>query len=120
MNEKTGTFRLLGLLLPVVLSFWLLAAHFLRSGNLLWFGLLLVLPLLLVVKRSYIARSIQFGLLVATITWVQITYQMLMSRMMMGDDWQRMAIIMGAVICFTLLSACTFLHSELERRYGLK
>lgn len=120
MNKETGSYKHLGLLLPVVLSFWLLGAHFLRMGNVLFFVVLIVFPVILGVKRPLIARAMQLSLIAAALTWMQITYQMLMTRMIMGDDWQRMAIIMGAVICFTLLSACTFLHSKLESRYGLK
>ncbi|MGF1731416.1 hypothetical protein [Photobacterium kasasachensis] len=119
MKNSAGTFSLVGLLLPVVLSFWLLAAHFLRMGNLYVFAALVSFPLLLVVKSAFVARLMQVSLVVASLTWMQITYQMLMTRMMMGDDWQRMTIIMGVVICFTLLSSCLFLHARLERHYGL-
>ncbi|MCW8327793.1 hypothetical protein MD588_03150 [Photobacterium sp. SDRW27] len=120
MKNKTGSFSVVGLLLPVVLSFWLLAAHFLRVGDMAWFFGLVIFPLLLLVKHPITVRVIQFCLVAVAGTWGLVTYQMLMERMIMGADWQRLTIIMGGVICFTLLSACSFLHSRLEKHYGVK
>ncbi|ELR67768.1 hypothetical protein C942_00075 [Photobacterium marinum] len=118
MNTDKGYLPNLVLLLPVVLSFWLLGAHYLRFGNMTVFLLLLVSPSILLLRRLLIVRFVQFCLGVIAVTWMQITYQMLEMRLMMGDDWMRMALIMGGVIIFTLLSACCFLHPKLERYYS--
>ncbi|WP_299015363.1 hypothetical protein [uncultured Photobacterium sp.] len=111
---------IVGLLVPVVLSFWLLAAHYLRMGNMLLFGALVAFPLILLVRRALIVKIVQGCLVIAAIIWMMITYQMLEARIMMGDDWLRMSMIMGGVILFTLLSVCCFLHSKLERHYRLE
>ncbi|UTV28913.1 hypothetical protein [Photobacterium atrarenae] len=110
---------LFGLLAPNVVSFWLLAAHFLRGGAMGWFLCWLLLPALLLVRRRWIVRMVQLALLFVASAWVMITAEMLTSRIIMGEDWSRMLMIMGTVICMTLLSACTFLHPQLERHYGL-
>ncbi len=106
-------------LLPIVLSFWLLAAHFLRNGNVVLCIGLVVFPLLLSIQQRWAARFIQVALSVSAVIWMQATYQMLSERLMMGDDWMRMSAIMLGVIGFTILSACVFLHPLLEKRYGL-
>ena len=108
------------LMSPVVISLWVLAAHFLRAGDVFVCLGLAVTPLLLCIKKSWAARTLQLALLGASLIWMQSTYQMLSTRLMMGDDWVRMFIIMVGVICFTLLSACVFLHPEWEKKYGLK
>ena len=110
----------ISLMLPVVISLWLLAAHFLRAGDVLVCLGLAVTPLLLWIKKSWAARTLQVALLGGALIWMQSTYQMLSTRLVMGDDWVRMFIIMVAVICFTLLSACVFLHPEWEKKYSLK
>lgn len=120
MKKKTGSCIIVSLMFPVVISFWLLSAHFLRMGDWVGFVILLIFPLLLVIKRPLIVRIMQLSLIFSSLAWMQITYQMLMTRMMMGDDWQRLTVIMGGVICFTLLSACTFFHSRLEHHFDLK
>ena len=120
MNEKVGSYQVAGILLPVVLSFWLLGAHFLRGGEWLVCLLLAIFPLLLFIRRRVVVRVVQVSLVLAACIWMRITYLMLTARLMMGDDWQRLVCIMGAVICFTLLSACTFLHSRVEHHYGLR
>lgn len=119
MKQVKNPWALLGLLLPSVLSFWLLAAHFLRGGELGWFLSLLLMPAILLIKRRWIARVVQLGLCLIASSWVMITAEMLNSRILMGEDWSRMLVIMGAVICLSLLSACSFLHPQLEHRYGL-
>lgn len=108
------------LMLPVLISLWLLAAHFLRAGDILVSLGLAATPLLLCAHKSWAARILQVILLGASLIWMLSTYQMLSTRLMMGDDWIRMFIIMVIVICFTLLSACVFLHPEWEKKYGLK
>lgn len=107
------------LLLPIVLSFWLLAAHFLRNGNVVLCIALVVFPLLLSIRQRWVARFIQVALGLSALIWMQSTYQMVSERLIMGDNWMRMAAIMLGVISFTILSACVFLHSLLEKRYGL-
>lgn len=107
------------LLLPVVLSCWLLAAHFLRNGNVVLCIGLAVFPLLLSIQRLWAARFIQITLSLSALIWMQSTYQMVSERLIMGDDWMRMSAIMLGVIGFTILSACVFLHPLVEKRYGL-
>jgi hypothetical protein len=108
------------LLLPIVLSFWLLAAHFLRNGHVVLCIGLVVFPLLLSIQRPWIARFIQAALGLSALIWMQSTYLMMSERLIMGDDWMRMSAIMLGVIGFTILSACAFLHPLLENRYSLR
>ncbi|MEJ2763693.1 hypothetical protein VV869_06885 [Photobacterium sp. MCCC 1A19761] len=119
MAHNNDRLSVIGLLSANVLSFWLLAAHFLRGGEIGWFLCLLLLPAALCVRQAWAARFVQLATLAVASGWVMITAQMLVDRLMMGDNWGRMLVIMGTVICLTLLSVCTFLHPALERRYRL-
>ena len=104
---------------PIVLSFWLLAAHFLRVGQMLPCLLLLFYPLLLVIRHRAIPYLLSISLGLAALKWLHVTYNMVMVRLMMGDDWLRMAIIMSAVVCFTLLAGCLFQSERLKGYYRL-
>ena len=59
------------LLLPVVASLLVLAAHFLRSGNIALVVLVLVFMALLAVRRRWAARLVQVALLLGAVEWVR-------------------------------------------------
>lgn len=105
-------------LLPVVLSCWVFAAHFLRVGAMVPFALLALCPLVLVVRHRAIPLVMSGLLLVIALGWLLITYDMVTMRMMMEADWMRMAAIMTGVVCFTLASTCCFQTQSAQRFYA--
>jgi hypothetical protein len=107
------------LLIPVLISLLLLAAHLLR-----WVGPggavgALAVALLLAVPRAWAARLMQIALILATLEWVRTGVSAIAHRHAAGQPWLRMAIIVGAVTLFTALSALVFLARPLRRRYRL-
>jgi hypothetical protein len=105
------------LLIPVVLSFVVLAAHFLRGGNLLVVAVCLAFPLLLLARKWWIARIIQIALVLGAIEWFFTTMQIVHERQEDGRPWTRAGIIFGIVMLWTLGSALAFVHPALKRRY---
>jgi len=106
-------------LIPVILSFLLLGAHFLRTGTLvLVIGCVLV-PFLLLVRRPWVARTMQVLLVVGAAEWVRTLWGFAAFRRAHGQPWTRMALILGAVAIVTLLSALVFRSKALRERYGL-
>ena len=105
-------------LLPVALSLLLLAAHSMRLGApalmILPIGLLL---LLLVWRRPWVARLTQFVLALGALEWFRATFVYVAQRREFGEPWGRLAIILGAVATFTLLSALLFESRALRQRY---
>lgn len=95
-------------LVPVILSFLLLAAHFYRSGQVILSGLSLAILALLFLKESWVARFFQFALLLASLEWLRTLYFLAQIRIDAGQPWARLAIILGAVALFTALSALVF------------
>lgn len=105
------------LLLPIVLSFLLLAAHFLRAGVLPLVVASLAVPLVLFVRRPWAARAVQVCLLLAGVEWLATMYLEIQSRQRFGEPWARYAAIIGSVIVFTVASAWLFHLPPLRRRY---
>lgn len=105
-------------LLPVFLSFLLLAAHFFRAGQ----TVLAVVPLLLFIplalRKTWVPWLIQLTLLLGAIEWVRTLYVVAQLRIEYGQPWQRMAIILGAVALFTALSCLVFRSKGLRNRYS--
>jgi hypothetical protein len=106
-------------LIPVLLSFGLLAAHFSRTNLFPLVILSLAIPLLLFIKKAWAARSIQFLLLLGAAEWIRAMFGYIGARKAIGDDWGRLAIILGAVALLTALSGLVFRGSHLKQRYRL-
>lgn len=84
-------------LLPTVLSALLLAAHFLRSGNLFLALGCAAFPALLLVRRVWALHVTQACLAFAAVTWGWTAFQIAQRRIATGQPWGRMALILGAV-----------------------
>ncbi len=105
-------------LLPVFISFGLLAAHFVRAGqNILAFVLLLFL-LLLTLRKSWVPRVMQLALLLGAIEWLRTLVFVVQLRMEIGMSWTRLAIILGTVALFTAVSSLVFRSRALRKRYS--
>lgn len=107
------------LLLPAIISLLVLAAHFLRYGNLIVIGIIIFLLLLLFIKHKISARIVQLGLLLATVEWVDTAYMLVSYRMHYDMPLIRLSIIMGFVILFTFASIFIFRTKTLRERYAL-
>ena len=107
-------------LVPVVFSLLLLSAHFFRAGWLPLVIFYLSLIGLLFVKRRWIARLIQFFLILGSIEWIRTLMVYVTARQAMGQPWTRLVLILGAVALFTALSSLVFQSRTLKVRYKLK
>lgn len=105
-------------LLPVFISFLLLAAHFLRSGQTIIVIALLLLPLLLLLRNAWVPRVIQLVLLLGAFEWLWTLYSVAQIRIGLGMPWMRMAIILGVVALFTVLSCLVFRTGALRKRFA--
>jgi hypothetical protein len=105
-------------LLPVLISFLLLAAHFLRAGHTLATFALIFLLLVLFVKKPWVPRLMQMVLFVGAVEWLLTLVSVAQMRIEFGMPWTRMAIILGAVALFTLLSGLVFWGKALRNRYS--
>ena len=64
----------------VCLSALLLAAHFLRWGNLVLVAISLALPFLLLVRRRWALRTVQAALFAGAAVWLTATYRFVQLR----------------------------------------
>lgn len=107
------------LLLPAIISLLVLAAHFLRYGNLIVIGTIALLLLLLLIKHKISARIVQLGLLLATIEWIGTAHMLISYRLDYDMPWIRLSAIMIFVILFTFASIFVFKTKTLRERYAL-
>ena len=102
---------------PVILSFLLLAAHFLRGGPLVAVAPCLLAPLLLIPKRRWADLIVQGLLITGTGIWVATALSIVEKRHTLGQPAFRSALILSAVAAFTLVSALVFYLPPMRRRY---
>jgi len=90
--------------LLTIISCWLLAAHFLRAGNVIMTGVCVLLPALLFLHRRWSVRALQVSLYCGTALWLRTAVLIARQRMRLGQPWGRMAVILGAVAVVTMIS----------------
>lgn len=91
--------------LAVMLSSLLLGAHFLRGGHMIVVALCLALPLLLFVKQRWAAVALRAVLFLGALEWIRTAALLTRDRLVMGESWIRMAVILAVVSLTTLTAA---------------
>jgi hypothetical protein len=121
MKKKSFLLNLMNILrlLPVILAFGLLAAHFSRANMPSAVIVTLITPFLLLVRKPWIARSIQVLLLIGAVEWIRSMLGYIQVRKEIGEDWGRLAIILVTVALLTACSALVFRGKSLKKRYRL-
>ena len=105
------------LLLPALLSALVLAAHFLRTGNVVAVAGLLALVPLLFLRRRWVSRLARATLWLGTGVWLYTAARFTMERLRLGMPWLRMVLILGGVAAFTALSSLVFRTARLRAWY---
>lgn len=104
-------------LLPVILSFLLLAAHFYRAGYPALTVVCLALPCLLFLRKAWVPGLFQVVLLLGALEWLRTLYGLAAMRIAFGEPWTRLAFILGAVAALTALSGLAFKNRKLRAHY---
>ncbi len=120
--KKNITIALMNILrlLPVILAFALLAAHFSRADMLPAVAVSLATPFLLLIRKPWIARSIQVLLIIGAAEWIRSMLGYIQVRKEIGEDWTRLAIILVAVAVLTVCAGLVFRGKSLKKRYHLE
>jgi len=101
------------------LSLLVLAAHFLRAGNLLvTLTVLVVAGLLLFSRRRWVLYATQALLVLGAIMWVTTTIELVDRRIAEGGDPTRLAAILSAVVAVALGAALLLGSGAIRARYN--
>ena len=106
-------------LLPVILSFLLLGAHFYRGGMVVATAFCVVALFLLFLKKPWVPRLFQVLLVLGAVEWLRTLYFLAAMRIAWDQPWTRLALILGAVALLTALSGLVFKNSKLKARYAV-
>lgn len=105
------------ILLPAILSALTLAAHFLRNGHVVLTTLAAAIPFLFLVRRRWVIRYAQTALALGTLEWSRSAGEILHERLLEGQPYARMLVIMYGVAAFGALSALLLQSRRIKRRF---
>ncbi len=104
-------------LLPAALSALVLAAHFLRAGNVVAVLALLAFVPLLALRRRWVAMVVRLPLWLGAGVGLYTLARFAAERVRLGEPWLRLAVILGGVAAFTALSALPLWSPRLRAWY---
>ena len=94
-----------------IIAFLLAGAHFGRAGDAFLKYLCLALPLLLLVRKKWSDMILAVSISITVPVWIHTTLGIVSVRRAAEIPWHRMAIILGGVAFFALITAfLTFRH----------
>jgi hypothetical protein len=108
------------LIIPVIISFLLLAAHFYRRGNLIFTIIAICIPFLLFLKNKYSIYIVQIFLFAGIIVWIN-TYVFLKNIYdKYNVSFSKAGLILSCVILLTALSILILNFKPLKNIYVKK
>jgi ferredoxin len=108
-----------GLLLTLpTLSCLLLAAHYLRSGDLGMVAVCLALPGLFFFRQSWVRPVLQAAFAAGMAVWVLAMIDLIQFRQVVGLPWLRLALILGSVAVVTGSGALFLETRALRERFS--
>lgn len=104
-------------LIPLILSAVVMAAHFLRSFDLIPMLFCLLAPFLLLIKKRWVLYVLQSLTVVSALVWMYTLYGIIQERILEGRSWTASAVILGVVAIFTLFSGWLLNSPKVEDNY---
>ena len=102
-----------------IIALLLAGAHFGRAGDTILKYLFVALPLLLLVRNKWSDMILAVSISITVPVWIHTTLGIIAVRKAAEIPWLRMAIILGGVALFSLITAfLTFRHIYRSRGSG--
>ncbi len=100
-----------------LLASCLIAAHFLRAGEIVASTACLAAPLLFLVRRRWSLLLLQGLACGAAAVWLDTAWRIALMRRAFGEPWLRAALILAAVAALSLLAALLLRGATMQGRY---
>ena len=105
---------------PIVFCFILMSAHLSRANMIVLVVLSLIFPFILLWKSKISARTIQIILVLFGLEWLRTLIYYARIRIENGEDWLRLALILGAVAILNFTAILIYRSRYMIERYDLK
>jgi hypothetical protein len=101
----------------IVLTALLLAAHFLRAGNIALVVVCLIAPLLLLIKQRWSLIALQLFAYASAVIWLITLLQLVSQRIALGRSWGGVVAILGTVTLVAVLAGLSLNSPGFKTRY---
>ncbi len=116
MEQKEFIVNILRIVMTII-ALLLAGAHFGRAGDTILKYLFVALPLLLLVRKKWSDMILAVSISITVPVWIHTTLGIIAVRKAAEIPWLRMAIILGGVALFSLITAfLTFRHIYRSRK----
>ena len=106
-------------ILPVILCSLIMAAHLGRANMFVLQIITLLVPFILIWKNKISARAVQLFLIIYGFEWIRTIFYYAQIRIAKGEDWSRLAIILGIVALLNFATILVFRTKSMKERYKL-
>ena len=106
--------------LPIIICSLLMAAHLSRANMFIFQIISLMVPFLLIWKSKISARAVQLCLVLYGLEWIRTLINYARIRAENGEDWFRLALILGVVTIFNFATILVFRSKYMKEIYDLK
>ena len=103
--------------MPLILASLLLAAHFLRGGNLVLTLMCVLIPLLLLIKKWWSWLAVQLFAYAGAAVWIYTGVAIVQQRIFWGMPWARLVMILGGVALFTIWAGFLLNTASVKAKY---
>lgn len=104
-------------ILPSIIAAVLLAAHFVRLGELALVAVCLCTPLLLLYRKRRVLLLLQALAYAGAATWMVVAARLVQARVLSGQHWTLAAAILGGVALFTVLAGLLLNSRTVRQAY---
>ena len=106
-------------ILPIIICSLLMAAHLGRANMFILQIVSLLIPFILIWRNKISARVIQILLTIYGFEWIRTTIYYVRVRIENGENWTRLAIILGMVAIINFATILVFRTKFMKERFGL-
>ena len=106
-------------IVPIVLCSLIMAAHLGRANMFILQIITLLIPFVLFWKNKLSVRVVQVFLIIYGFEWIRTIFYYARIRTAHGEDWFRLAIILGIVAFLNFATVLVFRSKSMKERYGL-
>jgi hypothetical protein len=101
----------------IIVAALLLGTHFLRQNEFVLLFLCVLTPLLFLIKKWWSLFSLQMLMCLGAIIWANTTVRIVQKRLLSGEPWIRLVIILGAVTLFTIITGLLLNSAIIKQKY---
>ena len=106
--------------IPFIFCTLVMAAHLFRANLIIMMFISILIPLILIWKNRISIITVQIALIIYGLEWIRSMLNLISIRIETGENWHRLAIILGVVALLNFASIIIFRSRYIKEMYPKK